>query len=138
LSTDFRKPIYAEGSVYWNKNFGGDLYGLDGNINYRFRQYMLLSLRLTYNKIMLPAPYKSADLLLIGPRMDITFTRNLFWTTFVQYNNQINNVNVNTRLQWRFKPVSDFFLVYTDNYFADQLNVKNRALVLKLTYWFNI
>jgi len=28
-------------------------------------------------------------------------------------------VNINSRLQWRFKPVSDLFIVYTDNYFAE-------------------
>jgi hypothetical protein len=51
-------------------------------------------------------------------------------------------VNINSRLQWRFRPVSDLFLVYTDNYFTDQFfqnpNVKNRALVLKVTYWLNL
>ena len=47
-------------------------------------------------------------------------------------------------LQWRFAPVSDFFLVYTDNYLATDdegfINLgpsKNRALVFKLTYWLN-
>jgi len=49
-------------------------------------------------------------------------------------------------LQWRFAPVSDFFLVYTDNYFAESIpnyyiktwTPKNRALILKMTYWLNV
>ena len=40
----------------------------------------------------------------------------LYFATLVQYNNQINNVNVNARFQWRFKPASDLFIVYTENY----------------------
>lgn len=32
--------------------------------------------------------------------------------------NQINNVNTNIRFQWWYKPVSDLFVVHTDNYFA--------------------
>jgi hypothetical protein len=60
----------------------------------------------------------------------------------LQYNTQANNVNINSRLQWRFRPVSDLFLVYSDNYFTDQFfqnpNVKNRALVLKATYWLKL
>ena len=28
----------------------------------------------------------------------------------------IENININSRLQWRFKPMSDVYLVYTDNY----------------------
>jgi hypothetical protein len=82
---------------------------------------------------------------LIGPKIDLTFTRSLFWTTLIQYNSQINNVNINSRLQWRYKPVSDLFVVYTDNYLAgtdgmlvDFAKPKYRAFVIKLTYWLNI
>jgi hypothetical protein len=97
------------------------------------------------NSIRLPDPYNDADLYLIGPKFDITFSRSVFWTTYIQYNSQINNVNVNTRFQWRYKPVSDLFIVYTDNYlaglndrFIDFNQPKARALVVKLTYWFNL
>jgi hypothetical protein len=47
-------------------------------------------------------------------------------------------VNVNARFQWRFAPVSDFFLVYTDNYYASDFKTKTRAIIAKLTYWLNI
>jgi hypothetical protein len=76
--------------------------------------------------------------LLIGPRLDLTFTDKLFLTTFAQYNDRDDNVNLNARFQWRFKPASDFFVVYTENYFPEVMKSKNRALVLKLTYWLNL
>ncbi|MBD0351873.1 MAG: hydrolase, partial [Flavisolibacter sp.] len=69
--------------------------------------------------------------------VDITFTNKLYLTTFLQYNNQLRNINLNTRFQWRYKPASDLFLVYTDNYLPSPFSVRNRALVLKLTYWWN-
>jgi hypothetical protein len=47
-------------------------------------------------------------------------------------------MNLNTRLQWRYKPASDFYFVYTDNYLPDNFMVKTRALVFKLTYWWNV
>gem|GEM_PF-4900888 len=78
---------------------------------------------------------RSANLWLLGPRMNFTFSHSVFLTASVQYNSQINKVNINTRLQWRFQPVSDLFLVDTDNYFPDTFQVKNRAVVLKFTYW---
>jgi hypothetical protein len=56
----------------------------------------------------------------------------------VQYNTQLNNLNLNTRVQWRFAPMSDVFLVYTDNYDATMLQIRNRAIALKVTYWLNI
>ena len=55
----------------------------------------------------------------------------------MQYNTQIKNFNINSRFQWRFKPLSDIYLVYTDNYLTDGLLHKNRALVFKINYWIN-
>jgi hypothetical protein len=115
------------------------------------KTFGVISLDANYTRISLPAPYCDADLWLIGPKAELSFSRSVFFNAFLQYNNQANNFNINARLQWRFKPVSDFFLVYTDNYFAsdDPLTTvngrpvsafmpKNRAIVAKLTYWFNL
>jgi len=60
-----------------------------------------------------------------------------FLPAFVRYNEQIENMNINMRFQWRYAPVSDFFIVYTDNYFTGDWTSHNRALVMKLSYWFN-
>lgn len=129
--------------------FNGKLTSITATANYRFIPYVLLSLDATYTQISLPKSYNSTKLWLVSPRAEVTFSKSVFWTTFVQYNNQANNVNINSRFQWRFKPVSDLFIVYTDNYFATAtdpdrpymlgyLGSKNRALVVKLTYWFNV
>jgi hypothetical protein len=82
-------------------------------------------------------PFERTKFLLVGPKLDVTFTDKIFWTTFVQYNEQIENMNINMRLQWRYQPVSDIYLVYTDNYFTGDWSSRNRALVLKITYWLN-
>ena len=94
----------------------------------------------------MPKPYNSVDYWLIGPRAELSFSKSVFFSTFFQYNTQTNNTNINSRLQWRFRPVSDLFLVYTDNYFAENIpnyyikawTPKNRALILKMTYWLNV
>ena len=79
----------------------------------------------------LTQPWNNTRFLLIGPRIDITFTNKVFLTTFVQYNSQRKNINLNTRFQWRYRPAFDLFLVYTDNYYSSPLFVRNRAFVLK-------
>ena len=97
-----------------------------------------ISMNFNYARIRLPQPQRDADLILVGPRIDLTLTKELFWTTFVQYNSQIDNMNINTRIQWRYAPASDFFLVYTDNYFPGDFMPKQRSLVFKLNYWLNL
>ena len=117
--------------------FDGTRKSIETEINYRVQPYGSLSLMTSYHQILLPEPYTSTDLILVGPRLDITFTETLFFTTFVQYNNQIDNMNINMRFQWRFAPVSDLFIVYTENSYPTGMRTKNRGLVLKLSYWFN-
>jgi hypothetical protein len=82
--------------------------------------------------------YGTANFLLVGPRSEISLRNNVWWTTFVQYNTQAENMNINSRIQWRFKPMSDIFVVYTDNYTDSSFKQKNRGLVFKLTYWLNL
>jgi len=136
--SDKRPAFYYELQSQIGQFFNGDLFSVGGTLNYRLDKFGIATLNFAYNRINLPEPYSSATILLLGPRFDITFTKNLFLTTFFQYNDQANNININARLQYRFKPVSDFFLVYTDNYFANDFTVKSRALVAKLTYWLNM
>lgn len=143
-NSNFRKPFFYNIQTRFGQYFNGNLQSVQADINYRFQPWALVQLSATYNRIRLPQGYNNADFWIIGPRADITFSRSMFWTTFVQYNNQINNININTRFQWRFKPMSDLFIVYTNNMFAETVGAdnrfqqKNHALVVKLNYWFNL
>lgn len=130
----FNVKLEAEGGQYYTGNFQRVISELGLRIGYTAN----ISMNFNYARIRIPEPQNDADLVLVGPRIDLTFTKKLFWTTFIQYNNQIDNLNINTRLQWRFAPVSDFFLVYTDNYFPESFTPKQRSLVFKLNYWLNL
>ena len=111
---------------------------LTGEVNYRYQPFGNLGIRVNYNHLKLPENFGEKQLLLIGPRLDLTFTEKIFFTMFVQFNNREENVNLNARFQWRFKPASDFFIVYTENYLSTPLKSKDRSLVVKFTYWFNL
>jgi hypothetical protein len=122
----------AKGTFY-----NGEIQYIKGSFGYRYQPYINLTMNFNYTDISLPQPFEQAKFWLVGPKLDVTFTDKLFWTTFVQYNEQMDNVNINMRLQWRYQPVSDIYVVYTDNYIPGSWNSRNRALVLKMTYWFN-
>jgi hypothetical protein len=118
--------------------FTGSIQRITSQTGLRLGYLANISMNFNYARIRLPQPQRDADLILVGPRIDLTLTKELFWTTFVQYNSQIDNMNINTRIQWRYAPVSDFFLVYTDNYFPGDFMPKQRSLVFKLNYWLNL
>jgi hypothetical protein len=135
-TSDARKKLSWDGEFTVGEFFNGHRYQVEGALTYRYQPYGFVTFDISYSRLNLPTI--RTDLLLIGPRIDLTFTKNVFLTTFLQYNSQVDNFNINTRFQWRFAPVSDFFLVYTDNYVANNFTIKNRALVAKWTYWLNI
>lgn len=135
--SDIRKSFNLLISSRFGGYFNGTRWTINNELYYRIQPYGSLAIVTTYNKISMPSPYNSADFILIGPRLDFTFTNKLFFTSFVQYNNQIDNINLNLRFQWRFAPVSDLFIVYTENSLPADYRIKNRGLVLKLSYWFN-
>lgn len=136
--SDGRKLFSYSFNTNLGQFFNGNRYAFNFDLRYRIQPIARLSLGINYNNITLPEPFNSADLILIRSRLEFTFTKSLFFTLFTQYNTQAENLGFNARFQWRFKPVSDFFIVYTDNYFSDTFKVRNRALVMKLTYWLNL
>ncbi|TAE29815.1 MAG: hydrolase [Cytophagales bacterium] len=108
------------------------------DLGYRVQPFASLAVVSSYNRIWLPNLSGLTTFWLISPRLDVTMTNSLFFTGFMQFNQQTKNVNLNARLQWRYKPASDLFIVYTDNYLPENFKVKNRAIVFKLTYWWNV
>jgi hypothetical protein len=117
--------------------FNGNRSFVEADLNYRYQPYGSISMFASYNYLDLPEPWGNNSFWLIGPKIDVTFTTNVFFTTFIQYNEQLDNLNINSRFQWRYSPVSDIFIVYTDNYFPETMDSRNRAIVFKMNYWFN-
>jgi Domain of unknown function (DUF5916) len=138
FNSNQRKLFNFEAELTYGEFYNGSALNLKGQINYRVQPYGSLALRIDYNDVKLAEGYGKEKLFVIGPRLDVTFTNSLFFTTFFQYNNLDDNVGLNTRLQWRYKPASDFFIVYSENYLPENFGSKNRALVFKFTYWFNL
>jgi len=134
--SDERKLFQYEVSASTGTFYNGTLRSINLNLIYRRQPWGNFGVLMEYNRLEFPDLYGSTTLYAVSPRIEISFNRNLFWTTYVQYNTQADNLNINSRIQWRFAPMSDIFLVYTDNYRIEKFGVKNRAIVLKASYWF--
>ncbi|MEM9326547.1 MAG: DUF5916 domain-containing protein [Bacteroidota bacterium] len=136
--SDARKSLAFTTELEVGQFYNGTLNRYSAGLIYRIQPWANFNLTLEQNFLRLPGPYGEVDLTLANLRAEVNFSTNLFWTTFLQYNTQAENFNINSRLQWRFAPMSDVFLVYSDNYETSPLlqENKNRALVLKVNYWF--
>ena len=150
FNSDKRKPFNYNFKALYGSHYIGNKFTITGGLGFRKQPWGILSFNFNFNDIRMPEPYQNATILLIGPKLELSLTKTLFWSTFVQYNSQAENFNVNSRLQWRFRPMSDLYIVYTDNYFTltdteydpyfTRLNTqfdgkRNRAIVVKFVYW---
>ncbi|MFZ6014271.1 MAG: DUF5916 domain-containing protein [Bacteroidota bacterium] len=137
-TTDSRKALSSEVSVGYGEFYNGTRMEYGATLNFRRQPWGVFGISYLQNDIKLPVGYGETSFQLIGPRAEISLRHNMWWTTFLQYNTQQENFNINSRFQWRFKPMSDFFIVYTDNYTTTDMKVKNRGVVFKVTYWLNL
>jgi hypothetical protein len=133
--TDIRKKVNVSGAVSYGGFYSGTKQSASGNLQFRLPPYAILGLNYSRDGIKLGSEADAITLNLIGPSLDLSFSRSLFFSSVVQYNDQGKNMNVFARLQWRFKPMSDIFLVFTNNYQTPELTAQNWALILKATYW---
>lgn len=138
FQSDRRKKFSYDIRSSAGEFFNGQRYSFVGRMNLRLQPKFFASIDINYDRINLPTPHANADIWLISPRINITFSKKIFWSTLVQYSNQIDNLGFNSRLQWRFAPLSDLFIVYNDNYFVSSFEPRNRSINLKFTYWLNI
>lgn len=129
---------YTASLRYGSYYAAGHLFTASSSIGFRVQPYINITLNSNYSDLILPQPWGNTHFWLIGPRIDITFTNTLFFTTYIQYNQQQDNININARFQWRYKPASDLFIVYTDNYYPASFSAKTRALVIKFNYWLSL
>ncbi len=137
-ASDASDDLYVNVEVTAGEFFNGNRLSVNGQVNLNVQPWAVFTLGGGYDRLRLPAPHPDADLWLVSPAFDITFSKSLFWSTLVQYSTQLKNVGINSRLQWRFAPLSDLYLVYNDSYRTDGFVPRFRAVTLKITYWLNM
>jgi hypothetical protein len=135
FASNFLRPFSWGATIERGTYYNGARTTYVGSVKYRRQPWGNFGMDLTYNDITLNE--KKITPFIVSPTVELFFSRLISWTTFVQYNSQLQNVNINSRFQWRFRPMSDIFLVYSDNYMTETFANKSRGLVLKVSLRIN-
>jgi len=134
--SNYRKPLNGLIEAQYGQFYLGNSLTVRGELKYRVQPFANFALTANYNRFYLDSKYGDNELVLIGARSEFSMTTQIYLINFIQYNTQAENVNINTRLQWRFRPMSDLFVVHSMNY-TPEFEGKNNSLVFKFVYWFN-
>ena len=136
--SDQRKRLVYNIRVRHGSFYNGTRTSYNLGVNYRIQPWGNFGVDLEQNSLRFPEGFGEQDLFQINSNISINFSKRLFWTTFVLLSTLESDFRINSRLQWRYKPQSDIFLVYSDNYGGEPFGSSFRALLLKINYWFQV
>jgi len=156
-TSDYRKKFYLEYNNQIGAYYDGKISGHSISLTYRLQPFANFSIK--YDRTYIKLPNSENTLQIISPKVDLSFTRKLFLTTYMQINTQRQNTLLNIKFQYRFKPMSDIFIVYSRNFssigsvyyqpesgkpFSYLLPNNNgyapitQSLIIKAVWWLNI
>lgn len=142
-NSDDRKLISYRISGRTGGFYNGTLHQAEANLQFRVQPWGNFSVGYQWNDLVFPDEFGQETITALLSKVEIGFNKNLLWTTLFQFQDQNEFLGINSRLQWRFAPMSDIFLVFVDNYDVfngmggpRDVESNNRALIFKVNYWY--
>ncbi|MFC2075776.1 carbohydrate binding family 9 domain-containing protein [candidate division KSB1 bacterium] len=128
------RMLAGNSSISW-----GDFYhGRKTSISTRLgiKPVPRLITQLTLRRDMLNFPEKDVTINTVGTRITYSFTPDLYFKTYIQYNDYDDRALVNLLLHWIYSPGSDFFIVYNEDYDSPEsrFRISRRTFMIKCTY----
>jgi len=146
---DESRLISASIFYEWGDFFDGDISSLDLGVVARLSKYLRASLSLNQTAIDLPAraddaadpndtslPASEFDFTLIQGQIGARFTTTLFLDALLQYNTDIEDFSSDLRLNWKYRPGSDIYVVYRErrDIEGETTDLTDRVFTVKWTY----
>ena len=130
-SSSQARRVYGVIGATAGEFYDGTRAAINGTGTWRPRYDLSFDGTYQHNNIALPTGNFVADV--GGVRAKYSWSTTLIGSTFVQYNTQSKSFVTNARMAWRYSPLSDLFLVYTERE-NTLLNVRNeRSVAFKVT-----
>ena len=137
IRTSSSRPIFGELSVEIGQFYNGYRNGFAIDATIKPNARLSIEPIFEFNRINLPD--KEFDANLFGGRLAYSFSTSLFTKLFVQWSSDRDVIATNILLNYIYRPGSDFYLVFNQNYTTQSDNMEQRdwSVVGKLTYWWN-
>ena len=137
MLTDASRSVSLRSFNNWGKFYEGDWVSLRQTLGLRLSRLVRASTTWSHHDVDLPQGAFEINLWSQG--VDLSFTPDLRLNMIAQYNDAAEDLGVNIRFHWIYRPGADIFLVYNENWTAPSLKergTEGRQLILKATYLF--
>lgn len=109
LETSPMRTIYGEVDFITGGYYNGNRSEIEGQITYTVNKNLTIGGDLTYNHIKINNSVLNTSE--VGGRVSYTFSKHVNSSVFAQWNNELNEMNINYRFNWKPKIGSNFYLV---------------------------
>lgn len=129
------RPLSIDFETQWGDYYNGEQIQFDTNLTYKLNQYFAFTPGVSYNDITIgneSFQTKEANFRL-GMNLSTRFTT----STFIQWNNESNEANMNFRIHYIPKIGSDVYVVYNHLWDErDNFRTLRNTAILKIDYLF--
>ncbi len=151
VSTNNRKPFALMGSYELGNYFIGKKQEIIADVSWRipgWGKQKIPRLFVSGNIRRIDIDFRDSGMYainLIGIKADYSFSTTTYLIGYWQLNAQSKLMNINVRFQWRYRPMSDIFVVFAQNWDRTPLMLSpqnetwgfaGRSLAVKAAYWF--
>ncbi|MBN2522888.1 MAG: carbohydrate binding family 9 domain-containing protein [Bacteroidales bacterium] len=135
--TNPRRSLVLNVLAEYGKFYNGRKLFTDAKLIFKIQPWGMFTLSHNLCELKFPEFTDNETYHLVGVRSEINFTRDISWTTLMQYNTQIDNININSLFRWRFRPLSDLYFVIKDD-MTNGWDQKKIQVIFKVNYWFKV
>jgi hypothetical protein len=116
-ATSDKRPFDVDGSVAFGEFYDGTREDLEFNVDWRPSRWGTFGLGYERNGISLPGG--DFDVHVGRLRANWQFTPRIAWSNFVQFDDESDELGLNSRLWWILRPGSEFFFVVNQGWDAE-------------------
>lgn len=136
LNTYRARPINGSVRVQWGELFDGKQQSADVSGRAKLSNHLSVDLSYTYNHLDL----KNGNLTshLMSTRWTYSFTPDMFVKAYLQWNKADERFSANFLIDYAYRPRSHIYLVYNENQDTALHQPRDRIIMLKMTYLWQI
>jgi hypothetical protein len=134
-TADYRK-LSARLSMRWGTFFTGNLLRTEARLTWRPSAALLLVADWEQNDVDLDEGDFTTRV--VTARMNISFNTHVFWDTFAQYDNESDEIAVNSQLRWLIEDGKELFLIFNPIFRteSDHLGWRSTRALVKVNWTF--
>jgi hypothetical protein len=138
FTSDKSRNLYTQTRYRWGDFYGGKSKILNFSGGFRPIPSFSGEIDLEYNDVDLPQGNFINHIL--RTKLTYSFSVRLFLMSLIQWNGDTDDVSVNMRLRFIYRPGSDLYIVYNERRLVEGMGtgIQDRAIAVKFNYLFNL